>query len=164
MIIAGLGDEEMLKQIADQEARLVFDQFGFDTAHKVGETLVQRAKAAAYPVVIDITRSGQCLFHYALPGTTPDNAEWVLRKNRVVQRFHRSSLYMGALCRVSEVSLEEKYLLPPNVYAAHGGAFPLTVKGSGVVGTVTISGLPQIEDHNLVVSVIESIILESSAI
>lgn len=162
MNLAQLGDEEMMEKIAEQEARLIFDQFGFDTAHQVGEALVRRAKASSLPVVVDITRSGQCLFHYALPGTTPDNAEWVLRKNRVVQRFHRSSLYMGTLCRVAGTSLEEKFLLPPHTYAAHGGSFPITVKGSGVVGTITVSGLPQIDDHNLVVSVIESILFDDA--
>jgi uncharacterized protein (UPF0303 family) len=36
-------------------------------------------------------------------------------------------------------------------YATHGGSFPLAVKGAGVVGSVTVSGLPQRADHELAV-------------
>jgi uncharacterized protein (UPF0303 family) len=45
--------------------------------------------------------------------------------------------------------------LDPAEYAAHGGAFPLRVPHIGVVGVVTVSGLPQAEDHALVVEAIE---------
>jgi uncharacterized protein (UPF0303 family) len=36
-------------------------------------------------------------------------------------------------------------------YATHGGSFPLNVAGAGIVGSVTVSGLPQRADHELVV-------------
>jgi uncharacterized protein (UPF0303 family) len=48
-------------------------------------------------------------------------------------------------------SFSERYSLPDADYAAHGGSFPLHVAGTGVIGSLTVSGLPQREDHNLVV-------------
>lgn len=155
MSLQGLTDQQMVELIGAQEADLVFDSFSVELAHAIGMTLLERGKQQSLPIAIDVTRSGQCLFHAALDGATPDNAQWVQRKMRVVQRFGHSSLYMGALCRVKGVSLEEKYLLPDNEFAPHGGAFPVTVKGSGIIGSVTVSGLPQIDDHELVVSVLE---------
>jgi len=150
-----MSDEDLLDHVGEQENRIMFRRFDIGLAGEIGLALVARAEAEALPVAIDVTRTGQCLFHAALEGAVPDNAEWIRRKNRVVNRFRHSSLYMGALCRISGTTLEEKFLLPPNLYAAHGGAFPITLDGSGVIGTVTVSGLPQIDDHELVVSVLE---------
>ena len=84
-------------------------------------------------------------------GSAADNDAWIERKNRVVRRFGHSSFYMGVS---SEGRFNEQFLLDEREYAAHGGAFPVIVRGVGVVGTVTVSGLPQEEDHRLVVSVL----------
>jgi uncharacterized protein (UPF0303 family) len=51
-------------------------------------------------------------------------------------------------------TLEEKFLVDGTLFAAHGGAFPVMVRHVGLVGTVTVSGLPQAEDHRLVVAVL----------
>lgn len=147
-------DEELIARITDQESKLQFEQFGNEVALQLGQALLSAAQEQSLAVAIEVTRADQTLFHVALSGTTSDNAEWIKRKNRVVRRFHRSSLFMGAKCRLAGATLEEKYLLPDNTYAAHGGAFPITLRGTGVIGTVTVSGLPQIDDHELVAAVL----------
>ena len=102
-------------------------------------------------MVIDVRRFGQPLFYAALDSTTPDNAEWVRKKSNVVARFHRSSYGVGLSLKAKNETLLEKFGLPMADYAAHGGSSPLTVRGAGVVGSVTVSGLPQRADHELVV-------------
>jgi uncharacterized protein (UPF0303 family) len=85
-----------------------------------------------------------------MPGTTPDNARWVQRKSNVVARFHRSSYQVGLTLAQNNITFADRYGLPDADYAAHGGSFPLHVTHAGIVGSVTVSGLPQREDHNLV--------------
>jgi uncharacterized protein (UPF0303 family) len=140
-----------LADLAAQEARLVFDGFDHDTAWALGSQLVDAARAAALPVVISISRGGQLLFHAALAGTVPDNDDWVERKSRVVQRFGHSSLYVGTQARAAGSTFEARAGLDPARYAAHGGSFPITVRAAGIVGTVTVSGLPQVDDHAFLV-------------
>jgi uncharacterized protein (UPF0303 family) len=98
-----------------------------------------------------VRRFGQQLFYAALDGTTPDNAEWVRRKSNVVARFHRSSYAVGLKMALMNETLLERYGLPVADYATHGGSFPLIVAGTGVVGSATVSGLAQRDDHELVV-------------
>jgi uncharacterized protein (UPF0303 family) len=151
-------DSQLLHTLLEQERTLQFRSFTNDVALRVGMRLVEAALAEEKGVTIDIQRNGQQLFHVALPGTSPDNDDWIRRKNRVVNRFGHSSFYMGVSCRVRGVSLEERYLLDPRKYAAHGGAFPLIIRDVGVVGTITVSGLPQEEDHALVVRVLREFV------
>ena len=84
-----------------------------------------------------------------------DNGEWIKRKNNVVNRFGHSSYFMSVSLLNVDKTMEEKYLLSSHEYAAHGGAFPLLIKNVGVIGTITVSGLPQKEDHELVVTTIK---------
>jgi uncharacterized protein (UPF0303 family) len=144
-------DAQDLAELAAQEQRLVFDEFDNATAWDLGVQLVTAARAAALPVVVSIARGGQRLFHAALEGTSPDNDDWVARKSRVVHRFGHSSLYMGTKARAASSTFEERTGLDPARYAAHGGSFPVIVRRVGVIGSVTVSGLPQVEDHRFVV-------------
>ena len=142
---------ELLTQLLQQEEDIQFDKFDNEAAWMLGEALVDTARMEHLKITIDICRNGQQLFHYALPGTTPDNDAWIKRKNRVVNRFHHSSYYVGIQLKSTGTTIQERSLLDPYRYAAHGGAFPIIIRNVGVVGTVTVSGLPQEEDHQLVV-------------
>ena len=140
--------------IIHQEAELHFPHFDHNTAWTLGLTLRELAISRKLPVVIDVRRFGnpeQPLFYTALPGTTPDNPRWVQRKSNVVARFHRSSYQVGLHLQNTGATFSEKYALPDADYATHGGSFPIHVIGTGVIGSVTVSGLPQREDHNLAV-------------
>lgn len=143
-----------LAELAAQEAELQLDRFDNDDAWDLGVALVEESRRRQLPVVIDINRAGQQLFHAAMPGTAPDNDIWIAGKALVVTRFGHSSLYMGQLCRDEGTTLAAKFELSTEQYAAHGGAFPLIVRNVGPVGVVTVSGLPQVQDHRLVVLVL----------
>ncbi|MNR61218.1 hypothetical protein D3C85_1829040 [compost metagenome] len=57
-----------------------------------------------------------------------------------------------------QTNLQAKLGLPDAEYAAHGGSFPIVVKGTGCIGAVTVSGLPQREDHNMVVEALAELL------
>jgi uncharacterized protein (UPF0303 family) len=146
-----MGLSEDLEQIAVQERELVFTRIDEQTAWELGERLRTLAARRQLAVVIDVRRFGQPLFYAALAGTTPDNVDWVRRKSNVVARFHRSSYAVGLKDKLKDGMLLESQGLPAADYATHGGSFPLIVAGAGVIGSVTVSGLPQRADHELVI-------------
>jgi uncharacterized protein (UPF0303 family) len=144
------------EELLEQERELRFDVFDHDTAWALGETLRRVARERELPVAIDITVGEQQLFHAALPGSAADNDGWIARKARVVRRFGHSSFHVGTSLRRDGVTIAERFLLDEAEYAPHGGAFPVIVRDVGVVGTVTVSGLPQEEDHRLVVDTLRA--------
>lgn len=142
---------EDLERIALQERELVFPEFSARTAWELGTKIYLFARERSLAIVVDIRHFGQPLFYAALDGTTPDNVEWVRRKSNTVARFHRSSYAIGLKEKQKGETLAESQGLPLADFCTHGGAFPLTVAGAGVIGSVTVSGLPQRADHELVV-------------
>src|SRR5580704_12047582 len=146
-----MGLSEDLEKIASQERELRLPRLDAQVAWDLGTRIRTLATERGLSLVIDVRRFGQPLFYSALDGTTADNAEWVRRKSNVVARFHRSSYGMGMTLKVKATTLLERYGLAVADYAADGGSFPLVVENAGIVGSVTVSGLQQREDHNLVV-------------
>lgn len=142
-------------ELEAQEVRLTLRQFTYDDAWTLGCLLVELARERNAPVAIDIRRGPQQLFHCALPGSSADNDAWIDRKRRVVERYGASSLLVGTRFRAKGTTFESSSRLDPDFYAAHGGSFPLAVEGAGIIGTVTVSGLPQAEDHAMVVEALE---------
>jgi uncharacterized protein (UPF0303 family) len=151
--------EDDLERIARQERELQWASFSEEDAWQLGSTLRELAVERQLSIVIDIRRfaphlgnqPGAPLFYAALHSTSPDNAEWARRKANVVARLYRSSYAIGLALKARNISLQEKYGLPAADYASHGGAFPITLAGTGVIGSITVSGLAQRDDHELVV-------------
>ena len=146
--------DEMLKKLLREEEELQFTSFNEDTAWQIGSRIVEESIKNNLPIAIDITYGERQLFHASRPGASADNDEWIKRKIRLVYRFGHSSFYMGQFLKSREKRIEEMYLLPESEYAPHGGCFPIIIKGSGIIGTITVSGLTQEEDHILVVQTI----------
>ena len=109
--------------------------------------------ALGQAVTIEVRLGGETLFFHAMPGTVPSNADWARRKRNVVELLGQSSYRVGRQLALDGSSLEAKMGLSTRDYAPHGGAVPFGVAGLRL-GTVTISGLPQRQDHELVVAAI----------
>jgi uncharacterized protein (UPF0303 family) len=143
-------------ELAAEEAELQFDNFSNDDAWALGTALAESARRQGAPVAIDISRNGHQLFHAALPGATPDNDDWIARKKAVVTRYSHSTLFLRQSFLERGTTFEEATGLDPRQYAAHGGGYPILVRGVGPVGVVVVSGLPQLDDHRMVVTAIRA--------
>lgn len=146
-----------LRQLALQEERLRFAKFTEETAWEIGTKLRALAGTRKLPIVIDIRLTNRQLFYSALAGSTPDNPDWVRRKSNVVFRYLKSSYRVGRELAAKKGTLDEHRGVSPLDYAPHGGSFPIHVEGAGIIGAITVSGLPQQEDHNLVVEVLAAV-------
>src|SRR5512142_3361379 len=155
--------EQELKRVGAEERELVLDSFDNQDALDLGLALVEKARARQLPIAVDVERCGQRLFHAALPGSAPDNAHWIERKKRLVNRTFHSSYSTGLRLRVKQQTLAEMLYLDENDYAPHGGCVPVVVARVGFVGTVTVSGLPQRQDHELVVETLREHIAQRKA-
>lgn len=143
-----------------QERNLTLPHFTYEDAWALGTLLVGLARERRAPVAIDIRRGAQQLFHCALPGSSADNDAWIDRKRRVVERYGESSFLVGARFRAKGTTFEQSSRLDPDRYAAHGGSCPIAVEGAGVIGSVTVSGLPQAEDHAMVVEALGRLLVD----
>ena len=153
--------DEQLSTLLAQEQRLVFARFDEHTAWDLGGALRSAADAEHLPVAIAVRRGRQQLFHTALPGASADNDGWLRRKAAVVDRYGHSSYYVGCLFRAEGGDFDTDSRLDTALFAAHGGAFPLIVAGSGCIGSVAVSGLPQVDDHRFVVTALEQFLLRT---
>ncbi|WP_375389089.1 heme-degrading domain-containing protein [uncultured Amnibacterium sp.] len=150
-------------ELVAEEAELQLPSFTYDDAWALGLRLVELARADGLPVAVDIRRGRQQVFHAGLPGSSSDNDHWIRRKVRVVERFGTSSLAVGQLWRERGTTFEQATGLDPARFAAAGGCFPVIVHGAGPVGTVAASGLPQVEDHRLLVRALRAHLAAASA-
>lgn len=143
-----------VKKIAEQEARLVFDGFDEAAAFEIGSAIRARGLAEKFPIVVDIRLWDRTLFYCALPGSTVSNTEWARRKFNVVRMFHRSSYRMVLTKAREDRTFPVGEALPIEDYVLAGGGFPIRVKGTGVIGSIAVSGLPERQDHEVVVAAI----------
>jgi len=150
--------ESLVAEIEAQEAELRFSSFSNTDAIALCAAIAEKARSRGLVVTVEARRGAQQVFHCALDGTSADNDQWLIRKGRVVERFGHSSFLIGLRLKLSGRSLEERYAVSSLEFSAHGGAFPVAIKGSGLVGWVAVSGLAQEEDHALVVECIREYI------
>lgn len=131
-----------------------FESFDHDDAFSLGSALRDKAIEGDLPIAIAVVFGDQRVFHAGMPGASADNDDWLERKFRVVRRYGESSLVIGTLFRSRGTTFELSSRLDSGVFAAHGGAVPIFVRGS-LVGAAGVSGLAQIDDHELVLSALE---------
>jgi uncharacterized protein (UPF0303 family) len=151
-----------LERVEQQEREIVLPRFDLADAWALGSRMRESALSSGLSIVIGITLGDARVFHSALPGSSADNDDWLERKTRVARRYGRSSYGVGLSFRAEGKDFDTAARLDNTLFAAHGGVFPITVKGAGMIGTVGVSGLPQAEDHAFVVDSLRAYAAEMS--
>ncbi|WP_454858063.1 heme-degrading domain-containing protein [Rhizobium binxianense] len=146
-----MAEHQTIEELQAEAEELQFPAFNPAIAWEIGSYIQKRAAAENMPIAFEISKIGQQIFFFATPGAMPDNAHWIRRKRAVVERFYRSSLLMKLLSDREGRPLLDRYILSADDYVASGGSVPIVVAGSGCVGSVTVSGLTQYDDHRLAV-------------
>jgi uncharacterized protein (UPF0303 family) len=141
--------QDDIERVKRQEQELVLQAFDEAVAFEIGAAIRSRALAEGLSLVVDLRTWDRQLFFSATPGTSADNAEWVRRKINSVRRFQRAS-YRLVLER-GEAPFPPQAGADPADYVIAGGGFPIRVPGAGIIGTLTISGLPGRRDHAVAV-------------
>ena len=144
--------EDDLKIVRAQEAALVFPRFDEATAFAIGTALRDRALADNLPIIIDIQLWDRPLFYAALPGSSATNANWARRKRNVVRLMLKSTYRLVLEKNRPDRTFPVGEGLDPADYVLAGGGFPITVAGAGVIGVIAVSGLPERDDHGIVVA------------
>ena len=146
--------EESIRILAMQEEILQFSHFTNEDAWELGNLMVAEAARNHLPVSLSIRmNSGYTVFQYGFKGTNCGNELWMTRKQNLVRTVEMSSLRFFMLLKKNQETLEE-HGLNGQEYAARGGGFPIRVAGVGVVGSVIVSGLDHMADHEFVAACI----------
>jgi uncharacterized protein (UPF0303 family) len=150
------------EELLDQERRLALPSCSYDDALAIGRWLLDRAAERSLPVTIEVWQGSRLVFRAARPGTNAHNDLYLAGKRAVVRHFGHASFHERLRHEEAGTTFAEATSLLFPAYAPHGGGFPLVVAGTGIVGVALVSGLPQEQDHALIVEALEAFLADRS--
>lgn len=147
------------EELESELSSLSLGTWGEDVALELGHILVSLARERDLPVVIDIRDGNRCFFHAGLPGSAAQNDNWARRKSNLALYTGKASLLVTQAFAAKGRTLEDEGLSPTD-YATSGGAVPIKL-GATMVAVATVSGLPAVEDHRLVVEALRLLVRQT---
>ncbi len=141
---AQIKNNEMVK-------RIELEQFSNKLALQMGLAVVELAKSRDQHIGIEISRLNHTVFLYIDDSLPADKRNWLRRKANVAKRFEESSLAVKNDLEAGKMSLDKTFGLDERDFLAKGGSIPIFVKGAGMVATITVSGLHDIQDHQIII-------------
>ena len=134
--------------VADLEAVPPFDCDSFDNEDAVtlGLIAVEVIRKHAANLAVRIVLRGDAVFVAKLGTTGPANDPWLAGKAAVAERFGEPSLLVRRRHEAAGTPFGDRTDIDHDRFRAHGGSVPILVAGE-VVGTITMSGEPDVLDH-----------------
>lgn len=149
--------ETQLATIKQQETELALDHFDENIALEIGLAIVAKAQGRGQSILVNVSKGLHTIFQFSMPGTSGANEDFALRKRAVTNLMQFSSIVF-MLHKQNGFDYLAHMGGNPREFGAHGGAFPLTVKGAGAIGSIVVSGLADDADHNLIVEVLNEML------
>lgn len=133
---------------ADLEREDAFDvpSFTNDDAVDLGLAAVEVIDERGLNLAVRVVLRGDVVFQAKLGTSGPDNDPWLAGKAAVAERFGEPSLLVRRRHEEAGTPFEERTDVDHDLLRAHGGSIPLRVDGE-LVGTITMSGEPDVVDH-----------------
>ena len=148
---------QMLEAVRAELATLELIKFDEADAWALGNWMRDRALAEGHPIVVDIRQGDAPLFSVMLPSATAANFDWARRKRNLSLLVGQSSWELS-LEKAAGTDFAALMGLDQRDYTPHGGCVPIRVAGvAGIVATVTVSGLPQQQDHEFAVAALKAL-------
>ena len=149
-----MNTEADLARITQQEQELQLPSLSLEDVWAIGSLARSMAAGRGLTIAIEIRRAGHVVFFACVGSAVPNYNHWLRRKANTAQMFLRSTYAINLHLADKGQSLSERHSLSEADYVADGGVFPLAVKGTGMVGTLGISGMDQRADHEFAVEVL----------
>jgi uncharacterized protein (UPF0303 family) len=139
-----------------QERLLTLPSLELPQALEIGELAKMLGAKRNLPIAIEVRLFDWVVYHVSLMGSSIDNQFWIDRKARVVLLKHHSTLFERVSSEERSIDWFKVNEVSENEYAIHGGGLPLITESEGFIGSLLISGLPQVEDHLFGVEVLSN--------
>ena len=149
------------KQLLDEEQILKLPSLSNNDAIEIGQVAVTLGSQRKLPITIEVRIGNRIVFHASLEGSKPKNDWWINRKVAVVMLNQHSTMFERVSAEERGVDWHQENGVTDETHAIHGGAIPL-ITDDGFKGILTISGLPQVEDHLLAVEVLTEFLARKS--
>lgn len=139
----------------DHIKRIELQEFSNAIAMQMATDVIALAKQRNQHIAIEIKRLNYTVFLYVDDNLPSDKIDWLRRKANLVKRFEDSSLSIKNDFIKEHLKLYETFGLKDEDYVLKGGAIPIFVKGAGMVAIITVSGLHDVEDHNIIIEALQ---------
>ena len=135
--------------------RIELDSFSNRIAFDMGVKIIDLAKSRNQHIAVEVCRLNQTVFLYVDDTLPVDKHNWLRRKANVSRQFEESSLSVKNDLKDGNMTLEKTFGLDEKDFLAKGGAIPIFIKNGGMIAVITVSGLHDEEDHNIIIEALK---------
>ena len=135
--------------------KITLPKFSNDIGLKLVLKIINLARDRNQKIAVEICRINHSIFLYVDDSLPADKHNWLRRKANVAKHFEESSLSVKNDLKNGNMTLSETFQLSDKDYLAKGGSIPLFVENAGMIATVTVSGLTDVEDHQIIIDALE---------